>query len=40
MMFYLHERFDETATVPRILVKVEPIETGQRDERHLRNIMQ
>ena len=40
IVFYLHERFDETATVPRILVKVEPIETGQRDERHLRNIMQ
>lgn len=40
VVIYLHERFDETGTVPRILVKVEPIETGQRDERHLSNMVQ
>ena len=32
---YLHKWFDETGAVPGILVEVEAIETGQRNERHL-----
>ena len=32
---YLYEWFDETGAVPGILMKIEPIETGQRNEGHL-----
>ena len=37
LLCYLHKRFDETATVPGILVEVEPVKTGQGNEGHLRD---
>ena len=36
-MLHLHKRFDETGTIPGILVEVKSVKTGQRNEGNLRD---